>query len=156
MKQVVERFARFGLSAMFLYAAYHKLLDPDGFAADISHYRLLPPAAVSALAVALPPFELVVALGLCTRGLKRGSAVLCAAMLWTFAIAMIQAQIRGIDLDCGCFGSATTSEVGVSTIVRNLALGGLAGWVGLRHSNAAPTKTGQAPPKASQPRRPLE
>ncbi len=43
-------------------------------------------------------------------------------MLLVFAVAMAQAIVRDIDIDCGCFGKAATARVGWSSVLRNVGL----------------------------------
>jgi Methylamine utilisation protein MauE len=40
-----------------------------------------------------------------------------------FLISQSQAWARGLSLDCGCFGTLTHEQVGLPTILRDLALG---------------------------------
>lgn len=118
--------ARFVLATLFALAAVPKLLDPTSFARDVENYHLLPPELVALVAVLLPPVELVLALALVTGVHARGAAILTGGLLLAFAGGMAQAIARGIDLDCGCFGSALAMEVSGWTIARNLVLFGLA------------------------------
>lgn len=115
-------FLRLILAAVFLFAAVPKLLDPTSFARDIDNYRLLPDAAIGPLALALPAAEILVGLALLTGLYARGAAVVCGAMLVGFAAGMIQAIVRGIDLDCGCFGHVAEAQVSWWTVGRNATL----------------------------------
>lgn len=121
--------ARVALALLFAYAGGQKLLDPSGFAQDIDHYRVLPAFLVGPVAVALPVLELVAAAALVTSRYVRGGAVLCAVMLSVFAGAMAQAKLRGIDLDCGCFGSASKNLVSWGQVARNAGLAILSAWL---------------------------
>jgi len=118
---------RVGLAGLLAYAGISKLLDPSGFAEDIQNYRVLPDAWAGLLALGLPALELVVAVGLLSRGHARGGALLSGVLLLTFAAAMAQAKLRGIDLECGCFGGH--SRVSWLKVSVNTALAGLALWV---------------------------
>lgn len=120
---------RLGLCALFLYAAGLKLLDPGSLAEAISHYRMLPDALVGPLALGLPLLEVVAGLALLTRGYVRGAAVLSALMLGAFALAMAQSKLRGIDLDCGCFGASSEARVSWTKVTLDLALAMLALWL---------------------------
>lgn len=117
------------LSGVFAWAAVGKLADPQSFATSIRNYQVLPDFLVGPMAVGLPVFELVFAGALWLPGLYRGAALLSATLLWVFALAMLQAKIRGIDLECGCFGAEAAVSVGVGTILRNVALGGIGQWI---------------------------
>lgn len=117
--------ARVALAAVYLLAAVPKLGDPAAFAQDIDNYHLLPVDWAGVAAVVLPPLELVVAAALLLGVHARGAALVSAGMLIAFAAAMGQAIARGIDLDCGCFGSALAMHVSGWSILRNVVLAAL-------------------------------
>ncbi len=121
--------ARLVLAALFAAAAAPTILDPVSFARDVENYHLLSPELVAVVAVVLPPLEMVLALALLTGVHARGAAVVTGGLLLGFAGGMAQAIARGIDLDCGCFGSAMAMEVSGWTVARNLVLALLAGLV---------------------------
>lgn len=114
------------LAGVFAWAAIPKLLDPAEFALAIQNYRAVPDEIVGHLAVLLPVFELVIALGLLVPRYQRGAALLATLMLLVFAAAMGQARWRGIDLSCGCFGAALEAKVSWLTVARTFGLGLLA------------------------------
>jgi putative oxidoreductase len=113
---------RWIVAAVFLAAAVPKVIDPATFATDIDNYRVLPDALIGPIAVGLPLIETIVGLALLTGIYARGAAIVAAGMLVAFAIAMIQAIARGIDLDCGCFGHVVEAQVGWMTVSRNVVL----------------------------------
>ena len=117
--------ARIALAAVFAFAAIPKLGDAAAFARDIDNYHLLPVEWAATAAVMMPPLELVVALALLLGIHARGAAVISAGMMLVFAAAMAQAMARGIDLDCGCFGSALAMHVSGWSILRNVVLAAL-------------------------------
>lgn len=120
--RATEICARAVLAAVFVWAGVPKLLEPTEFAEAIGNYRIVPDAWAGALAVFLPPLELIVA-GALTLGVgKRGAALIAAGMLIVFAVAIGQTVVRGIDIDCGCFGTAQESEASWWGVVRNVAL----------------------------------
>jgi uncharacterized membrane protein YphA (DoxX/SURF4 family) len=127
--QALQWLVRLGIAGLFLYAAVPKLLDPTHFAEDISHYRVLPEAFVGPLALGLPVLELVAGLALLVPAYSRGAALLCAGLLGMFAIAMAQSKLRGIDLECGCFGAASEARVSWTKVTLDLLLAMLAVWL---------------------------
>jgi putative oxidoreductase len=134
---------RLGLAGLFLYAGALKLLDPTAFAQDLSHYRLLPEALSAPLAVGLPVLEVVAGLALLTPTYLRGGAALSALMLLAFSGAMAQAKLRGINLDCGCFGAAAQLQVSWSKVTLDLALAMLGLWLVI----AVPSRASVTPPR---------
>ena len=110
---------------MFLYAGIVKLVDLRGLAVDVANYRLLPDWAVPAFAAALPGVEVACGACLLLGRWVRAAGWLSVLMMAAFSIATGQALARGINLDCGCFGSGR-APVTVATLARDLALLGAA------------------------------
>lgn len=121
-KTLVSRVLCVLVAIVFAVAAVPKLIDPGSFANDLLNYRILPEALVGWVALFMPALELVIALALLWPRFQRGGALLATALLVSFAVAMAQARIRGIDLSCGCFGAAFESKVSWLTVVRSLLL----------------------------------
>jgi hypothetical protein len=114
--------SRFGLAALFLFAAGAKLYTFSDFAANLSN--LVAPRLVRPVAVAVIAAELVCAALLVWPGAVRLGASLAALLLIGFAAyALYYVYIlHGEPLECGCFGRLIASQLGVSTALRNLAL----------------------------------
>jgi putative oxidoreductase len=119
--RLIEWTCRLALAAVFLAAAFGKLRDPYGFAVNLFAYRLLPAAWAAPAALVLPAIESVAALALITGLLWRGAALICGTLMLVFIAALAQAILRGIDIDCGCFGEGS-SPVSFWLIARNYLL----------------------------------
>jgi uncharacterized membrane protein YphA (DoxX/SURF4 family) len=97
---------RIALGAIFIYAAYTKLTESWRlFAAGIASYEVLPMWAVELLARTLPWFELLVGLLLIAGRWLRVSTVATSALLLVFFSLMVRAYVKGMTIDCGCFGA---------------------------------------------------
>jgi uncharacterized membrane protein YphA (DoxX/SURF4 family) len=118
--------ARLILATVFIGAGALKLRDPLAFANDVANYQL-GPALAPLLAAALPALEIVVGLALLVLGApwRRAAALCAAALMGMFTVAAGSAFARGLDVTCGCFGSAS-GAVGWLTLVRDVALLGAA------------------------------
>ena len=57
------------------------------------------------------------------------TAILIALLLSTFTAAIFVAMARGLDIECGCFGTNDATRVGWFKIGQNLLMLALA-WVG--------------------------
>lgn len=150
--RVMQWVLRLCLAGLFVYAGALKLLDPAGFAEDISHYRLLPEALVAPFALGLPVLEVVVGAGLLSRAYMKGAAALCALLLGVFAVAMAQSKLRGIDLECGCFGASTEARVSWGKVTLDAVLAMLAAWLARPASTAATPAKDPAPAPPASPR----
>jgi uncharacterized membrane protein YphA (DoxX/SURF4 family) len=114
---------RLGAAAVWLVAGIAKITNLTQFHAQVDQYRLLPHALEAPFAYALPFVEILVGAYLLVGLLTRAAAIVACALMVVFVIAQTQAWARGLSLDCGCFGTLTHEQVGIWTILRDLALG---------------------------------
>lgn len=91
------------LGAIFVVAAWPKIVDPPSFAHMIYNYRLLPGGLINVSALIMPWVELVAGLCLILGLWTRPARWLIAAMLVVFMIAIGINLVRGNAIDCGCF-----------------------------------------------------
>src|SRR5215213_7947853 len=114
--------SRFGLAALFLFAAGAKLYTIRDFAANLSNLveaNWVWPAAFAVIAA-----ELVAAVLLIIPRTARLGALVSAALLLGFAAYALYYVyvLHGEPLECGCFGRLIASQLCVATALRNLAL----------------------------------
>lgn len=95
--------------AVFLYAGVTKTLDPLEFARAISHYQIIPWSLGVRFAFYLPWLEIVCGLALMFQRLFFGALALTSALMLLFLGATFWARARGINIACGCFGSASSN-----------------------------------------------
>jgi uncharacterized membrane protein YphA (DoxX/SURF4 family) len=96
---------RIALGVIFVYAAWTKLREPWAmFAISIDSYQVLPAWAVELTARGLPWFELLLGVLLITGLLRRPAMLSTSLLLLVFFGLMIRALIKGMEIDCGCFG----------------------------------------------------
>lgn len=95
------------IGGLFIYAGVLKVGDPAAFAKDISNFHLLPWPLGVALALYLPWLEMICGAALFVGRLRFGAVAILTALTGVFIGATIAARLRGIDVNCGCFGSAS-------------------------------------------------
>lgn len=100
------------IGGLFIYAGVIKIADPLGFARDIQNYRILPPAVCLFIALVLPWFEALSGAFLIVGIFKQTSAWLLSFLLAGFIVLVIITMARGLDVDCGCFGSLSRKADG--------------------------------------------
>lgn len=107
---------RVGLAAVLAYAGISKLTQAWSFAETIANYHLLPAQANQVAAVVVPWVECLCAILLLCGVWVRPAAMVASGLFIVFAAAVISALSRGLDIDCGCFGTGSASEVGMTTL----------------------------------------
>jgi putative oxidoreductase len=99
-----------GLAAVFFYASVDKIRDPLQFADSIAAFAILPAPLISPFALSLPLFELGCGLLLLWPSTRRVGALAVALVSVMFFTALSSALLRGLTLDCGCFGAGAPSR----------------------------------------------
>lgn len=93
------------VGAVFVVAATVKIVDPEAFLSSLLTYELFPTRLAVVLTWFAPVLELVVGLCLISGVLRKGAGALTVAMLLVFIGLVVQGLMRGLEMDCGCFGS---------------------------------------------------
>lgn len=106
---------RIGISLLMVYAGAIKLWEVGRFAWDIQAYELLGPKLSVMLAVWLPWLEILGGIGLWLPTVRSGSSWLLMGLMVLFMGVLATTWYRGLDVDCGCFGSGQ-SNIGGATI----------------------------------------
>src|SRR5271157_2262559 len=101
------------LGGILVYASLDKLANMGDFAKIIHNYKLLPVSLENLLAIFLPWLEFITGFCLIIGKFNKGALLIYNVLLVIFIIALSQALIRGLDINCGCFSvkPSSTSEV---------------------------------------------
>lgn len=97
------------VGAVFLYAGIAKVADPLTFASDIANYQMVPWSLGVRFAFYLPWLEIFCGLALIFHRFFGGALAITIALLLLFLAATIWARAHGIDVSCGCFGTASSN-----------------------------------------------
>ncbi len=114
--------SRVVLGTVFIVAAIDKIANPDFFAESIVAYKLLPYAIVNMFALIVPWAELLCGVFLIGGVFMRSSSLLLSLLLVMFLLAIMTAILRGLEIDCGCFGAAHATPVGWGKILEDIGL----------------------------------
>ena len=100
----ISTLARVVLGGVLIVAGVLKAADPQASVTAVRAYELLPARLATVVGWGLPFAE--IALGaLLLAGLgTRAVAVAAAVLLMVFVAAVVSAVLRGLSIDCGCFG----------------------------------------------------
>lgn len=114
--------ARLYLAYIWFDSGWPKLMDSAGTVRSVRAFQILPEALVPAFGYALPVVELALGVLLLVGLFTRWAAAATALMMAVFLAGIASAWIRGLSIDCGCFGN-TGSYVAdpVPGYIRDLA-----------------------------------
>jgi len=116
------RICRIAIGLILLVAGLAKVGDLHAFAEQIHNFRLVPLAAENLIAFSLPWIEVVAGLALLVNVRARSGALVGAALMAAFTLFVLIALFRGLDVECGCFGTSDASRVGLKKILENLMM----------------------------------
>ena len=128
-RSVIALLCRVILGVILIYASIDKIAHPAEFAKSIGNYNVLPFGLENLLGIVLPILELLVGTCLVLGIMLDGSAIIAAGMMTVFIIALSQAMIRGIDINCGCFKVTVENagqQVGLKRIIEDFLFLGMA------------------------------
>ena len=107
---------------VFIYAGILKISDPAGFSDAINNYKLFPISFVNFFAITLPWIEVVAGLFLIFGVSVKENSFIISTMLIIFLLAIGISLIRGLNIECGCFGTSSGTKVGIIKLVENSIL----------------------------------
>ncbi len=111
---------------VWVVAGAIKLPDPYESISAVRAYEILPEAVVPFVGHLLPVLEVAVGLLLISGLLTRSAGLASAVLFAIFVAGIASVWIRGIEIDCGCFGGGGAEEGASSQypldIARDLAL----------------------------------
>ena len=121
---------RMVLGAVFIWASWSKILEPDKFAGIIQSYQILPQQLVNPVAILLPWVEAACGLSLLSGYMVRGSVLIVNILMIVFILALAFNLYRGVDVACGCFAvSAPGEKISIVTVSRDIALLATGLWI---------------------------
>ena len=98
------------VGCMFIFASLDKIADPAQFSFAISNYHITPYFIDNLAALIIPWLEFFLGLNLILGIYIRGTTKLLIILLIFFIIILFQANIREINIDCGCFSPISESD----------------------------------------------
>jgi putative oxidoreductase len=146
-------FTRLVLAGIFLFAAYGKLQGVDDFARAIASFKIIADhRVIEWLAYITPWIEVVCGVALVLGFWARAAALVLFLMLLGFAAAMVSVIVRGLDVDCQCFGEYFgAGKVGWMSIARNVVFLAVAAPVMARGAGMLAIDTAFAKHRAPKP-----
>lgn len=113
--------ARLTLGGVLVAAGWLKIFTPAKSQMAVRAYEVLPIVLANFLGLVLPWLEIGVGVLLFLGIAVRLSALIGGALMVIFILAISQAGIRGLSIDCGCFGGGGTVEPGKTKYLAEIA-----------------------------------
>jgi len=117
-KQYIFLAFRLLIGGMFLWAGAEKILKPFDFAVAIYNYRLFPGPLIGLASAILPWVEAIAGFCLLAGFHTKGASAITSLLLLVFTGLIIISAVRGLDIDCGCFGGVER-KVGLQAILED-------------------------------------
>ena len=114
--------SRLFLGFLFVFSGIEKIIELQTFSTSIANYKLLPNFTINFFAIILPWIELSAGLLLIFGICVKENAAIINLLLVVFIVAVGISMMRGLDIDCGCFGTAGGQQVGFQKIGENVLL----------------------------------
>ena len=93
------------VGGVFIWAGVSKIADPLSFAHNVRNYQLVGQTLSFLTAIFLPWVELIAGLWLIVGLYPKSSALLISCLLFFFIVLVAITMARGLNVDCGCFGT---------------------------------------------------
>ena len=121
---------RFLIGGVFLVSGLAKISDQVRFLLTLRAFRFFPDPLVPFAAIVLPWLEFFLGLFVLVGLFLGTSALMIAALNLVFAAALLSVTVRGIEIDCGCFGLVADllglpDQADLKAVVRNLVFVGM-------------------------------
>ena len=129
------------LGAFFLYAGFLKIEDASSFAGKVAAYEILPYQWNYVVAATLPWIEVACGVLLLVNRRVRPAALVVGTMNMVFIVALVSVLLRGLDIDCGCFGPHLKSSP-LQALLRNVLFLAMAHFVFHLRNKYSLEKTG--------------
>ena len=116
---------RLFLGAVWIWAAVSKIGSPRDFTQAVRAYQATPEWLSKAIGYGLPLLELCIGIILVVGVATRIAAIASAVLFVIFLVGIIQVDVRGIQLQCGCFGGGGLTTGGTNytfDILRDIGL----------------------------------
>lgn len=104
MSAAISFIFRIIIGGIFLVSGLAKISDPIRLLFTLRDFKLFPEIIVPFTAIYLPWLEFILGLLIIVGLLYRTSSLMLAFLNFAFMLAILSVIIRGIEVDCGCFG----------------------------------------------------
>lgn len=107
---------------VLLWSASEHLKNMQFFLISVFRYELFPQPMVKLIVLMMPYVELLLGVYLLANLNPSFSRLMTALVFFAFAILQITALARGLEIDCGCFGTSNDKPISSTAAMLNLAV----------------------------------
>lgn len=111
---------RIYLALIFILSGLDKINNLDIFAESILNYKILPIYMVNIFAVIIPWIEVISGAFLLLGIFIKENSIIIFSLLLIFTTAVIIALLKGLNIECGCMGTADGQRIGLIKVAENL------------------------------------
>ena len=115
------------MAGTLLFSGLIHASQPYLFIHTISAYRITPVVISGLIGLWLPYFQILVAVFIAINHSRRVAFLAAAGLFTSFSLAQFSVLIRGIQIDCGCFGFIA-SKVTFTSALFPFVLAGMSLW----------------------------
>lgn len=113
---------RIFIAFIFIFSGAEKIANPSAFSDSITNYKIFPLFSVNFIAIFIPWLELITGVLLLFGIWIKENALIINTLLCIFILLVAIAVFRGLDINCGCFGTKYAQKVGFLKIGENILL----------------------------------
>ena len=129
----------------FVLAGGLKIADPATFADNVGNYRVVPREWINLTAILMPWIEMVAGSFVLAGVWLKASALVIASLTAMFFVLIVSSLVRGLNIECGCFGTIGGKHIGMVNLAIDTALFLLAASLAKRSESGARANDGLVP-----------
>jgi uncharacterized membrane protein YphA (DoxX/SURF4 family) len=123
MKRWLLIAGRLIIAGIFLYAGYEKVREPWlQFAISVESFKMVPETWLEPIARILPWFEIALAISLLPGIFSRWFSLIATGLFAFFLFIGIRASVKGLNVDCGCFGAGHSGAIDAEWFAEHVAM----------------------------------
>jgi prepilin-type N-terminal cleavage/methylation domain-containing protein len=102
---IMIRSIGFCIGVFLVATSFGHILDPYKFLHSVLNYRLISGVYAQWMAIFIPWVQIFAGIALIIGICRKGALGIAASLFTLFFLAQLTALVRGLDINCGCFGS---------------------------------------------------
>jgi len=146
VSRIISSVLRVSIGGLWVASGVLHLQNVPGHFVAIANYRILPIEVSQVLAFVLPCLHVIIGVTLLLNEFQLLCFIISASLTGIYLAAQLSVLLRGMQIECGCFGTISESTIDLSIIVRTSVLLLICVWLawfeagalGIRRSFFAP------------------